>query len=310
MTDRPTSSTAPRQTLGYLRNLFQAHGIHPKNKLGQNFLIDLNLVDVILGAAELTRDDLVLEVGSGTGSLTARLAEQAGRVLTVEIDHDFVKLTERAVAGRRNVTVLNADILKKKNQLNSGVLEKLRELATVSACSNLKLIANLPYAVATPVISNILLSDFRFERMLVMVQLEIAERLMAQPGCKEYGALAVLVQSIADVEVVRPKIPPAVFWPRPKVSSSMIMVRPNVAKRAHVGDVTRFRHFLRDLYTQRRKNIRGALSGLPSGRIEKAEVDRKLAELGVPGTVRAEELDVECHLRLCGAFGEAALGTV
>src|SRR5205085_7340428 len=131
MTDRPRPDAAPRQTLGYLRNLFQSRGIRPKNKLGQNFLIDLNLLEVILRAAELTKQDVVLEVGSGTGSLTARLAEQAGAVLSVEIDADFVKLADRAVAGRKNVTLLHADILKDRNQLNSGVLARLHELLAV-----------------------------------------------------------------------------------------------------------------------------------------------------------------------------------
>src|SRR5436853_928996 len=122
------SQPGPRQTLGYLRNLFESRGIHLKNKLGQSFLIDLNLLDVIIRAAELTRDDFVLEVGTGTGSLTTRLAEQAGTVLSVEIDMDFVVLAERAVAGRKNVTLLHMDVLKNKNQINANVLDRLREL--------------------------------------------------------------------------------------------------------------------------------------------------------------------------------------
>jgi 16S rRNA (adenine1518-N6/adenine1519-N6)-dimethyltransferase len=303
VSEAPSSPPVPRQTLGYLRNLFESRGIRPKNKLGQNFLIDLNLLDVVVRAAELDREDFILEVGTGTGSLTACLAEQVGRVLTVEIDADFVALAERAVAGRNNVTLWHGDILKNKNQLNPGVVAKLHELRQASACARLKLVANLPYAVATPVIANLLLSEFVFERMVVMVQLEIADRLLATPGSKAYGALAVLMQSIADVEVLRRKVPPAVFWPRPQVASAILLIRPNAAKRAHVGDVTRFRHFLRDLYTQRRKNLRGALAGLPGNRREKTEVDTKLAELGLPGTARAEELDAEQHLRLCAVFG-------
>jgi 16S rRNA (adenine1518-N6/adenine1519-N6)-dimethyltransferase len=299
------SQAAPRQTLTYLRNLFEARGIHPKNKLGQNFLIDLNLLDVILRAAELTREDLVLEVGSGTGGLTARLADQAGRVLSVEIDPAFVEMASQAVAGRSNVTLLHADVLKNKNHLNPLVLERIEDLQKLGVCQRLKLVANLPYAVATPVLANFLLSDYSFERMVVMVQWEIAERLLASPGTKDYGSLAVLVQSIADVEAVRRRVPPAVFWPRPQVASAIIMIRPNAAKRAHVGDVARFRNFLRDLYTQRRKTLRSALAGLPSGRRPKAEVDASLAELGIPGTVRAEDLDVEQHLRLCAAFSNA-----
>ncbi len=165
----------------------------------------------------------------------------------------------------------------------------------------LKLVANLPYAVATPVLSNFLLSDLPFERMVTTVQWEIAERLMAQPDTSGYGALAVLAQSLADIELVR-RLPPAVFWPRPEVASAIVCIRPSAAKRAHVGDVVRFRTFLRDLYSHRRKNLRGALVGWPSGRRSKEEVDRKLADLGLDGTVRAEDLDLEQHLRLSRAF--------
>jgi 16S rRNA (adenine1518-N6/adenine1519-N6)-dimethyltransferase len=289
---------SPRQTLTYLRNLMEARGIEPKKKLGQIFLIDLNLLGIILA-----REDLVLEVGSGTGSLTNRLAEQAGYVLSVEIDRDFFALAQEAVAGRPNVTLLCADILKNKNQLNPDVLAKLAELQKESGCSRWKLVANLPYVVAAPVISNFLLSGFPLERMVVMVQWEIAARLLAQAGTEHFGALGVLVQSLADVETIRSRVPPAVFWPRPQVASAIVRIRPSAAKRAQVGDALRFRNFLRDLYTHRRKNLRGALSALPSGRRAKAEVDQKLAELGLDPTARAEDLDLEQHLRLCAAFG-------
>jgi 16S rRNA (adenine1518-N6/adenine1519-N6)-dimethyltransferase len=156
--------------------------------------------------------------------------------------------------------------------------------------------------VATPVIANLLLTEMQFERMVVTVQWEIAERLLARPGTKDYGALTVLVQSLAEVSLVR-RLPPAAFWPRPQVDSAIVCIRPDVGRRAHVGDVVRFRAFLRDLYVHRRKNLRGALAGWPGGRRDKKEVDAKLAELGLDGTVRAEELDIEQHLRLCAVFG-------
>ncbi len=298
--------TAPRQTLSYLRNLLHERGIKPKNKLGQNFLIDLNLLDVLVSAAELTRDDLALEVGSGTGSLTARLCEQAGAVLSVELDPPFYEMAREVVAGLPNVVVLHADVLRGKNELNPRVLATLDELRQRTGLNRLKLVANLPYAVATPVLSNLLLTDLPFERMVGTVQWEIAERLTARPGTKDYGALAVLVQSLADVEILR-RLPPSVFWPRPQVASAFVLLRPNPAKRAHVieavGGVQRFRDFLRDLYVHRRKNLRSALAGWPRGRRPKEEVDAKLAGLGLDGTVRAEALDGEQHLRLCAAFG-------
>jgi 16S rRNA (adenine1518-N6/adenine1519-N6)-dimethyltransferase len=291
----------PRQTLTYLRNLFEAHGLRPKSKLGQSFLIDLNVLDLLVRSAEVTRDDLAIEVGSGTGSLTARLADLAGAVLSVEVDAGYYLLVREAVAEQPNVVLLHADALKNKNQLNPEVLTALEGLRQRTGLQRLKLVANLPYAVATPVISNFLISAYPFERMVVTVQLEIAERLIAQPSTKDYGALAVLVQSVADVELVR-RLAPSVFWPRPKVSSAIVRIWPNARKRAHVGDVPRFRVFLRDLYSHRRKNLRGALVGFPGKRWDKVEVDRRLAELGIDGSVRAEALDVEEHLRLCATF--------
>jgi 16S rRNA (adenine1518-N6/adenine1519-N6)-dimethyltransferase len=294
--------TSPRQTQSYLRNLFDAHGIRPKNKLGQNFLVDLNLLDLLVRSAELTREDVVLEIGSGTGGLTGLLAAQAGAVLSIELDPAFFELVQEAVGDFASVRLLHADALKNKNNLNPGMMEAFEHQRLQFHCLHRKLVANLPYAVATPVISNLLLSDYSFERMVVTVQWEIAERLMAKPGSKEYSSLAVLVQSLAEVELIR-QLPPSVFWPRPKVDSAIVLIKPDQAKREHVGDVIRFREFLRDLYTHRRKNLRGALAGWPSGRKDKAEVDHKLEELGLDGTVRAERLDLEDHLRLSRAFG-------
>jgi 16S rRNA (adenine1518-N6/adenine1519-N6)-dimethyltransferase len=294
--------TSPRQTLSYLRNLFEERGIQPKSKLGQNFLIDLNLLDLLLRSAELTREDLAVEIGTGTGSLTVRLAQEAGSVLGVEIDPAFYELTRQAVADFANVVLLHHDVLRNKNEFAPEVLSVLDELRQRSGCMRLKLTANLPYAVAVPVITNFLLSELPFERMVVTVQWEIAERLRAQPGTKHYGALAVLVQNLADVELIR-QLPPAAFWPRPQVASAIVRIRPSAAKRARVGDVLGLRHFLRDLYVHRRKNLRAALVSWPSGRMDRAEVDRRLAELGLDGTVRAEALDLEQHLRLCAAFG-------
>jgi 16S rRNA (adenine1518-N6/adenine1519-N6)-dimethyltransferase len=200
---------------------------------------------------------------------------------------------------------MKADALRTKNELNPDVIAAIDEMRHAFHCERLKLVANLPYAVATPVISNLLLGDLPIARMVVTVQWEIAERLMAQPGTADYGALAVLVQSLADMELIR-KLAPAVFWPRPQVESAIVQITPNSAKRDHVvdmvGAVTAFRVFLRDLYVHRRKTLRAAMVGWPSGRREKADVDRVLANLELPSTTRAEDLDVETHLRLCRAF--------
>jgi 16S rRNA (adenine1518-N6/adenine1519-N6)-dimethyltransferase len=291
-----------RQTLSYLRGLLEERGIKPKNKLGQNFLIDLNLLDVLVEAAELKPQDMVLEVGCGTGSLTDRLAALASVVLGVEVDPAFAAMARETVQDRDNVLLLHTDVLKNKNEINPEVLRAIEELKVKKETNSFKLVANLPYAVAVPVITNLLLTDVAVERMVVTVQWELAERLMARVGTKDYGALAVLVQSLAEVRLVR-KLPPAAFWPRPLVWSAIIELRPNAAKRAHVGDVHRFRNFLRDLYVHRRKNLRGGLASFPSRRWAKEEVDARLAELGLDGKLRAETLDLEQHLRLSNIFG-------
>ncbi len=295
----------PRQTHSVLRELVQARGLSPKNKLGQNFLVDLNLIDFIVRHADLNRDDLVLEVGTGTGTLTGRLCEQAGAVLSVEIDANFHRLAQETLGPRSNLFLFFGDILKNKNQLRAEVMEQLRALQKEFQSKRVKLIANLPYAVATPVITNLLLSDVALERMVVTVQWEIAARLAAWPGTEHFGALSVLVQSLADVEIRR-RLPPAVFWPRPKVASAIVRIWPRPARRAQVAGVQQFREFLRDLYSHRRKNLRGALASMPLASMpakpSKAAIDAKLAELGIDGNARSETLGLEDHRRLFAAF--------
>lgn len=302
MSEEHAPAPPPRQTLSFLRNLLKQRGIEPKNKLGQNFLIDLNLLDLIVRTAELSKSDAVLEVGSGTGTLTGKLAEAAGAVVTVEIDDDFFALVRELMLPHPNVLVLHADVLRTKNELNPDVLSAFDEQAKRFGCTHRKLVANLPYVVATPVIANLLILDPGIERMVVMVQWEIAERMTASPGTSQYSSLAVLTQALADVTVIH-RVGPTVFWPKPKVDSAIVQIVPNAEKRSRVRDVGRLRVFLRNLYAHRRKNLRGALVGWPDGRRDKAEVDRLLASLGIDGQVRAEDLDVEQHLRLCEVFG-------
>ena len=156
------------------------------------------------------------------------LAEHAGAVLSVELDGPIHELARELVGPLSNVRLMKADALRTKNELNPDVLAAIGEMRRAFHCERLKLVANLPYAVATPVISNLLLGDSSIARMVVTVQWEIAERLMAQPGTADYGALAVLVQSLADVELIR-KLAPAVFWPRPQVDSAIVQITPNSA---------------------------------------------------------------------------------
>lgn len=288
---------APRQTLSYLRDLFEARGLRAKSKLGQCFLIDLNLMDLIVRTGEVTSADLVLEVGTGTGSLTAMLAGQAGHVLGVEIDGGFAALTRETVDRLDNVTVFEGDVLKDKNHLDPDWVAQIRSLLGTGGVKRLKLIANLPYVVATPVISNLLLSGLPVHAMVVTIQWELAERLVAPPSTKDFGALSVLVQSLADVEIVR-RMPPSAFWPRPKVDSAIVQIIPNAQKRAAIPDLPGFHEFLRGLYLHRRKNLRGTLWPKYNERMSREELDDVLRSGGFDPAGRAEALTVEQHHKL------------
>src|SRR5262245_40152481 len=301
MKTAPSPDQSPRQTLSYLKRIFESQGFDPKAKLGQNFLVDLNLLDFIVRTAEVTPGDCVLEVGTGTGSLTARIADLAGAVVTVEIDSALQPVAEQMCAGRRNVTFVRGDCLARKSELNPDMLKTWDRVA--KGFKHRKVVANLPYVIATPLVSNLLVTDIPIECYVIMVQWEIAARMAARPGTKDFNALSVLIQSLAGVEIVR-KVAPSNFHPRPQVDSAIVKIVPDSAKRETVGDVLEFRSFIRDLYTHRRKNLRQALIGFPKGRKDKADVDTKLEQIGIAGNVRAESLDLESHLRLANAFTE------
>ncbi len=294
---------SPRQTLSYLQSLLEARGLRPNSKLGQCFLVDLNLMDLLVKSAELTLQDLVLEVGCGTGSLTARLGEQAGAVLGIEIDPGMAALARDFTAHLANVRLLQIDALKRKNQLHPDLLQNLEEGMHKGSFRQIKLVANLPYVIATPLIANLLLTDLPIERMVITVQWELAERLAANPSTPDYGSLAVFVQSLADVTILR-QLAPSVFWPRPKVSSGIVLVRPNAEKRKQLGDRFAFHEFLHHLYLHRRKNLRGALLPHPwvADRWNKQELDQRLLQHDFNPQTRAEALTVEQHQKLCRAL--------
>ena len=293
---------AVRQTQSYLRNLFARRGIAPQHRFGQNFLIDLNLHEVIANAADVTPRDVVLEVGPGAGALTNLLAERASAVVAVDLDPGMVRLTEEATSGRLNVRVLHADALAGKHVLNPQMLDAVRSGLAVAPDREFKLVANLPYNAATPVISNLLVHpDLCPTLMVVTIQLELAERLKAAPQSSEYGGLSALVQALGDVEIVR-VLPPKVFWPRPKVNSAIVRIRPDPAKRAAVGDLPWFHATLRRIFLHRRKNLRRVIYSIWRDRCTKAEVDALLDGLGLTGLVRAEAMNVEELVTLAAAL--------
>jgi 16S rRNA (adenine1518-N6/adenine1519-N6)-dimethyltransferase len=282
-----------RQTQSHLRGLFAQRGIVPRHRFGQNFLIDLNIHELIAKRAEVGPDDVVLEVGPGAGALTELMAARGAAVVAVDIDPALAQLTAQATAGMPNVRVLHADALANKNTISAEVLDHVRAGLAVSPHKRFKLVANLPFNVATPVITNLLVHPELCPSLVVAtIQLELAERMRAEPGSEAYGALSVLVQALADVELVR-TLPPSVFWPRPKVESAVIAIEPSPEKRAAIGDVPWFHSVVRRVFLHRRKNLRRVLYGIWRDRWTKAEIDALLAEIGLTGLVRAEAMNVE-----------------
>ncbi len=298
-----------RQTMSYLRNLFARRGIAPKHRYGQNFLIDLNIHELIVRAAELTPTDVVLEIGPGAGALTALMAETASAVVAVEIDPAMAQLTQDAVIERMNVRVLNEDALASKHVMNPKVLDNVRAGLAVAPDRTLKLVANLPYNVATPIISNLLLlPELCPSVMVVTIQLELAERLRAKPQTNAYSGLSVIIQALADVEIVR-VLSPKVFWPKPKVESAIVKITANAEKRAKIADLAWFYAVVRRIFLHRRKNLRRVLYSAWRGKWTKPEVDAMLESIGLTGMVRAEAMNVEEFLTLADAL-KARFGTM
>jgi 16S rRNA (adenine1518-N6/adenine1519-N6)-dimethyltransferase len=294
----------PRQTQSYLRSLFAKRGIAPRHRYGQNFLIDLNIHDLIVKTADVGPDDVVLEVGSGAGALTTLMAKTGAAVVAVDVDPAMVALTLEATEGMPNVRVLLADALAGKNTMNPAVLDNVRAGLAVAASKRLKLVANLPYHVATPVISNMLVHPELYPvKLVATIQLELAERLLAAPEAEAYGSLSVLVQALADCELVR-TLPPSVFWPRPKVDSAVVAITPSAEKRTAVGDVSWFQSLVRQVFLHRRKNLRRVLHGFYRDALSKPDVDALLESIGLTGMVRAEAMNVEEFLSLAAALRE------
>jgi 16S rRNA (adenine1518-N6/adenine1519-N6)-dimethyltransferase len=291
-----------RYTQGFLQTLFASRGISPQRRLGQNFLIDLNLHELIVNAANLLPSDLVLEVGSGSGALTELIATRVARVLAVEIDPYLAKLTLEAVANLHNVEVIAADILARKNAINPDVLSCIRNNLAEVPGKTFKLVANLPYNVATPLVLNLLIDPELCPALLVItIQRELAERMRAKPKTGAYSSLSVVMQALADIEILR-ILPPTVFWPRPKVESAIVRITPQVEKRAMIADVKWFHTVVRKVFLHRRKNLRRVLYSLWSDHWRIAQVDGFLEKLGLSGMVRAEDLDVEEHISLAHAL--------
>jgi len=304
----PDQAPQPRQTTGYLKELFKQVGFTIDARRGQNFLVDLNLVDLLVKSAAIGPDDVVLEVGTGTGVVTERTSALAGHVVAAEIDPRLAQLARERLVDRRNVTLVEGDALAGKHRFAPELLEAIRAALAASPRGRLLLVANLPYCVATPVISNLLALPRPFDAAVVTVQREMAERMTASAGTHSYNALSVWVGAQCRGEIVR-VLPPSVFWPRPKVESAIVRLDLEPERRAAVGDLDRFHGFVRDVFCHRRKVLRGVLLRLAGGKQTDAareRVERLYAALGLPSDVRAEDIPPDDFVRLVKVFFDEA----
>ncbi len=297
-----------RQTVSYLSQRFAEVGLNPNKRHGQNFLIDLNLIQLLARSAQVTSNDVVLEVGTGMGSLTGMLAENAAAVVTVEIDQYLFQMAREELEPYSNVEMLKQDALRNKNHMHPNVYAAVEKHLAADPNRRFKVAANLPYNVATPIISNLLKHEPTPDSLTVTIQKELADRLIASPGSKDYGALSVWVQSLADVEIVR-IMSPHVFWPRPKVDSAIIHIVHHPHKRAALPDLQYFLEFIRAMFLHRRKFMRSVAISAFKGRLSKADVDQVLGQQGYGPQTRTEQLNVEQLQGLCEAFRQSELAT-
>lgn len=254
--------------------------------LGQNFLIDDSVPRDIVSGAEVCKDDLVIEIGPGVGTLTAQLLNTAKRVVAIELDNDLIPILSQELGDNQNFTLIHNDAL--KVDFNEIIGDE----------QSVKLVANLPYYVTTPIIVKLLKEKYNFKSLTIMIQKEVAERMAAEPGNKDYGALSLLVQYYCNTEIVR-KVPPACFIPRPKVDSIVIRLEKLDNPRVEVQNEKLFFYIIRNAFNMRRKTLWNGVKniGLPKEKLEEA-----FSEANVDPKRRGETLSIEEFAALADAI--------
>lgn len=286
-------------TLGNPKNtieIIQKYQFAFQKKFGQNFLIDIHVLDKIISAAGITGDDCVLEIGPGIGTMTQYLAEHAGKVVAVEIDTNLLPILDETLKGYSNVTVINSDILKlDMNQLvdeyNDG--------------RPIKVVANLPYYITTPIIMGLFESNVPIDNITVMVQKEVADRMQVGPGSKDYGALSLAVQYYAKPYIVA-NVPPNCFIPRPNVGSAVIRLTRYKEPPVQVDEPGVMFRLIRASFNQRRKTLQNGLNNSPEVPYTKEQIAAAIESLGVPASVRGEALTLEQFAGLSNYFTRTA----
>lgn len=260
--------------------ILQKYGFRFQKKFGQNFLIDTRVLDRIIGAAEITKDDLVLEIGPGIGTMTQYLCETAREVVAVEIDKNLIPILEETLSAYDNVTVLNEDIL--KVDLNKLVQEK-------NNGRPVKVVANLPYYITTPIIMGLFENHVPMHSITIMVQKEVADRMQEGPGSKDYGALSLAVQYYAEPKIIC-NVPPNCFMPRPGVGSAVIRLTRHEVCPVQVADEKFMFDLIRASFNQRRKTLVNGLTNAAGLQVSKEAVLAALEQMGLDPAVRGEKL--------------------
>ena len=278
-------------TLGNPQNtiaVLQKYNFVFQKKFGQNFLIDTHVLDKIIRSAEITKDDFVLEIGPGIGTMTQYLACAAGKVVAVEIDRALIPILEDTLEGYDNVTVINEDVLKVD-------IAKLAE--EQNGGKPIKVVANLPYYITTPIIMGLFEKNVPIKSITVMVQKEVADRMQVGPGTKDYGALSLAVQYYAKPYIVA-NVPPNCFMPRPKVGSAVIRLERYETPPVEVKDERLMFRIIRASFNQRRKTLANGLKNSPELDFTKEEIEAAIETLGKGPSVRGEALTLEEFARL------------
>ena len=280
----------PKNTI----EIIQKYEFMFQKKFGQNFLIDTHVLEKIISAAGITKNDCVLEIGPGIGTMTQYLAENAGHVVAVEIDRNLIPILKETLADYDNVTVINEDILR----------VDIKALAEeYNGGKPIKVVANLPYYITTPIIMGLFESGVPIDNITVMVQKEVADRMKEGPGSKDYGALSLAVQYYAEPEIVA-NVPPNCFIPRPNVGSAVIRLTRHKEMSVEVKDPALMFKIIRASFNQRRKTLQNGLGNAPELPYTKEQIAAAIAEMGLTPKIRGEALSLAQFAQLSDILGE------
>ena len=280
----------PKKTI----EVIQKYQFAFQKRFGQNFLIDAHVLEKIVSAAGITKDDCVLEIGPGIGTMTQYLVESAGQVIAVEIDTNLLPILTDTLKDYSNVKVINQDIL--KVDINELVKE-------YNNGRPIKVVANLPYYITTPIIMGLFESNVPIDNITVMVQKEVADRMQVGPGSKDYGALSLAVQYYASPYIVA-NVPPNCFIPRPNVGSAVIRLTRYQEPPVQVKDPKLMFKLIRASFNQRRKTLQNGLNNSPEISFSKEEITKAIESLGVSPSVRGEALSLEQFAQLANYFAQ------